>query len=97
MTHHNLLAGSVAALGLTLAASGAFAASKADSWFACQTWAPTKASSTLMTNCATWTRDAAARMRGAPCDPAKMSAQAMRERCAEFSSSARANAKPSNG
>ncbi|MFC3070454.1 hypothetical protein [Phenylobacterium soli] len=95
MTYRRLLAGSAVALGLTFAASAAFAASKADSWFTCQTWTPAKAAPPT-THCVTWTKSAAARLRAADCDPAKMSLQAMRERCAELSTSAQSGATSPN-
>ena len=95
MTNRSFMALSALALGLSITASTALAASKADGWFTCQTWTPAKASPP-MTHCVTWTKTAAARMRAAECDPAKMSTQAMREPCAELSASS-APATPSNG
>jgi hypothetical protein len=83
MTQRSLLAAGAAALGLIFWTSAALAASKADDWFKCETFAPSKASSP-MAHCVTWTRDAKGRMQ-AHCDPAKMSDAAMRARCAEMS------------
>ena len=94
MTYRNLLVG-VAALGLTLVASGAFAESTADARFTCHTWTPSK-TSPPMTHCVTWSREAQARLHASGCDPAKMPAEAMRARCAELSAEASSAAPSSN-
>jgi hypothetical protein len=85
MTKPNLMAASALALGLAIAASAAQAHGVGG--FICQTWNPSKAAPAV-THCVTWTGTAAAMMRAAPCDSAKISAGAMRERCAELSAAA---------
>ena len=95
MTQRSLLAAGAAALGLVLSASTALAAAKADSWFSCQTWTPSKASPP-MTNCTTWTRTARDRMR-TDCDRSTMSQSAMRERCKEPSTSSSPAEPPAHG
>jgi hypothetical protein len=85
MTKHNLMAASALALGLAIAASTAQAHGVGG--FICQTWSPSKVASSVI-RCVTWTREGATQMRAAPCDPAKVSAAEMRERCAELSASA---------
>ena len=95
MSHRSLLAAGAAAFGLALSASAALAASKADSWFTCQTWTPSKASPPV-TNCTTWTRTARDRMRS-DCDRSTMSQSAMRERCKELSTGSSPAAPPAHG
>ena len=63
-----------------LAGSVAFAAHSAGE-YVCQTWNPAKTGRTV-THCATWTREAAARMRAANCNPEMMTDAAMRAQCA---------------
>lgn len=95
MTFTKPIAGAAGVLLLILTGSAALAASKADNWFVCQTWTPTKASPPV-THCLTWTRQAAARMRAADCDPAKMTEAQMRAKCAELSKSQAPAATPPN-
>jgi hypothetical protein len=85
MTYRKLLAGSSFVLGLVLATSAAEAHGLGG--FACQT-ASTSKNTAPMTHCTTWTREAAARMKSADCDPAAMSGDAMRQHCAEMSAKA---------
>jgi hypothetical protein len=85
MTKRNLITASALALGLAIAASAAQAHGVGG--FICQIWNPSKAAPSV-THCVTWTREATAQMRAAPCDPAKMSVGAMRDRCAELSAAA---------
>ena len=68
------------AIFFALAGSVAFAAHSAAE-FVCQTWNPAK-TGRAVTHCVTWTREAAARMRAASCDPAMMGDAAMRAQCA---------------
>jgi hypothetical protein len=91
MTKLNLMAVSALALGLSIAASAAQA--HGIGGFICQTWNPSKAAPPI-THCVTWTREATAQMRAAPCDPAKMGAEAMRERCVDLSAAADRAAAP---
>jgi len=72
------IAGLAGALFVVLGGSVAFAASAGG--YACQTWNPTKASPAV-THCLTWTREAAANMRAANCDPAMKGDAAMRAEC----------------
>ena len=75
------------AVFFALAGSVAFAAGGDP---VCQTWSPAKTGRTV-THCATWTREAAARMRAGGCDPAKMTDAAMRAQCATMISGDRTN------
>lgn len=68
------------AVFFALAGSAAFAAHGAGEYI-CQTWNPAKTGRTV-THCATWTREGAARMRAAGCDPTDMNDAAMRAQCA---------------
>jgi hypothetical protein len=79
MTISKLAAGVAGALFVALAGSAAFAAHGAGLYL-CQTWSPAKAGPPV-THCVTWTREAAARMRAAACDPANMTSAAMRAQC----------------
>ena len=78
MTIHKLSA--AGALIVALGGSTAAAAHGAGD-YVCQTWSPAKTGRTV-THCATWTHEAAARMRAAGCDPAKVGEAAMRAQCA---------------
>jgi hypothetical protein len=89
------IAGIAGALVVALGGSVAFAAHNAGA-YVCQTWNPTKVSPPV-THCVTWTREAAARMRAAPCDPATMTPAQMRERCAELTARAERSAPPPAG
>lgn len=75
-----LAASAAGALFIVLTGSAAIAAEDA---FACQTWNPSKIAP-AMTHCVTWSREAAALMRAAPCDPKTMTPAEMRARCAEM-------------
>ncbi len=77
------------AIFFALAGSAAFAAHGAGD-YVCQAWNPAKTGRTV-THCATWSREAAAGMRAAGCDPAKMTDAAMRAQCATMSSGDRTN------
>jgi hypothetical protein len=90
MTIRTLLAVGAMALGLSVATA---AAAHGIGGFICQTSNISKGAPP-MTHCVTWTKEAAKRMREAPCDPSKMSAAEMRQRCAEMSAAATT---PSNG
>jgi hypothetical protein len=68
------------ALIVALGASAALAANGAGA-YVCQTWSPAKTGRAI-THCVTWTREAAARMRAAGCDPAMMGDAAMSVQCA---------------
>lgn len=81
MTTRQFLAGSAIALGL---ATGSAASAHGVGGFICQTFNMAK-NTPPTTHCVTWTREGKAMMQSAPCDPAKMSAAEMRERCAELS------------
>lgn len=83
MITHQFLAASAVALGLAAASA---ASAHGVGGFICQTFNMAK-NVPPTTHCVTWTREAKAMMRAAPCDPAKMSAAEMRERCAELSAS----------
>ena len=72
------------ALGLSIATA---AAAHGVGGFICQTSSISKGAPPV-THCVTWTREGAARMREAPCDPSKMSVAEMRKRCAEMSAAA---------
>ena len=85
MITRQFLAASAVALGLA-AASAASASAQGVGGFICQTFNMAK-NVPPTTHCVTWTREAKAMMRAAPCDPAKMSTAEMRERCAELSAS----------
>jgi hypothetical protein len=76
-----LIAGAAAALLVTTVGSVALA--KGHDGYLCQTWNPVK-SGPAVTHCLTWTREAAARMRAAGCDPAMTNGSAMRSTCAEL-------------
>jgi hypothetical protein len=78
MTIHKLSA--AGALVVALAGSAAFAAHSAGA-YVCQTSNPAK-TARAVTHCVTWTREAAARMRAAGCDPTMMGDVAMRAQCA---------------
>ena len=80
MTMTKFAAGAAAAVAAALLATAAFAA-QGEGGYTCQIWSPAKAGLPV-TRCLTWTKVAAARMRAAPCDPAKMSQGAMRAECA---------------
>lgn len=90
MTIRTVLAASAAMLSLSIATA---AAAHGVGGFMCQTFNMSK-NTPPMTHCVTWTREAAKRMREAPCDPSKMSVEEMRRRCAEMSAAPTA---PSNG
>jgi hypothetical protein len=77
MTIHKLSA--VGALVVALGGPAAFAAHNAGA-YVCQTWNPAK-TGRAVAHCVTWTREAAARMRAAGCDPATMGDAAMRVQC----------------
>lgn len=91
MTITKLAAGAAGALFVALTGSVAFA-SQSEGGYVCQTWSPAKASPPV-TNCVTWTRVGAARMRAAPCDPAKMTFASMQAQCEAFMGAER-NAPP---
>lgn len=78
MTQSKFVAGG--AILAALIASAAFAAHGAGD-YVCQAWSPAKTGRTV-THCITWSREAAAQMRAAGCDPAMMSDAAMRAQCA---------------
>lgn len=84
MTMRTMLAASALTLGLTVATA---AAAHGMGGFMCQTFNMSK-NTPPTTHCVTWAKEAAKRMREAPCDPAKMSADEMRRRCAEMSAAA---------
>ncbi len=84
MIIRSILAGSVIALGL---ATAVMAASQSSGSFVCRAWNSSK-NTPAVTHCMTWGRDNEARMQTAPCDPASMSSEAMRVRCAELSGAA---------
>ena len=92
MTMRTLLAVGALALGLSVATA---AAAHGVGGLICQTFNMAK-NTPPTTHCVTWTKAARALMRAAPCDPAKMSAQAMRGRCAELSATT-PNPAPPNG
>jgi hypothetical protein len=83
MITRQFLAASAVALGLAAALA---ASAHGVGGFICQTFNMAK-NTPPTTHCVTWTREAKAMMRAAPCDPAKMSTAEMRERCAELSAS----------
>jgi len=83
MTTRQFLAASAFALGL---AAGSAASAHGVGGFICQSFNMAK-NTPPTTHCVTWTREAKAMMRAAPCDSAKMSAAEMRQRCAELSAS----------
>jgi hypothetical protein len=83
MTTRQILAASAVAIGLSAASA---ASAHGVGGFICQTFNMAK-NVPPTTHCVTWTREAKAMMRAAPCDPAKMSAAEMRDRCAELSAS----------
>jgi hypothetical protein len=93
MTTRQFLAASAVALGLAAASS---ASAHGVGGFICQTFNMAK-NVPPTTHCVTWTREAKAMMRAAPCDPAKMSAAEMRERCAELSASPAPASPPVHG
>jgi hypothetical protein len=94
MTTRLFLAGSTFALGLAAAASGVSAHGVGS--FVCQTFSTAK-NAPPATHCVTWTREARAMMKAAPCDPAKMSATEMRRHCAEMSARAAPAVAPDQG
>ena len=93
MTTRQLMAGSAFALGLAAATA---ASAHGVGSFICQTFSMAK-DTPATTHCVTWTRDAKAMMRAAPCDPAKVSTAEMRQRCAELSASPPAATSPAHG
>ena len=93
MITHQFLAASAVALGLAAASA---ASAHGVGGFICQTFNMAK-NTPPTTHCVTWTREAKAMMRAAPCDPAKMSAAEMRERCAELSASPAPASPPVHG
>lgn len=52
----------------------------------CETWNPSKITPPA-THCITWTKQARARMRSAPCDPKTMTSDQMRAKCAQMMAS----------
>jgi hypothetical protein len=80
MTMTKLAAGAAGALLVTLAASAALAS---EGGYMCQTRSPAK-NAPPATHCISWTRQGAARLQAASCDPAKMAYAAMRDTCADF-------------
>ncbi|QUD90992.1 hypothetical protein [Phenylobacterium montanum] len=90
MTMRTISAAGALTLGLSVATA---AAAHGVGGFICQTFNMAK-NTPPTTHCVTWTKEAAEHMREAPCDPSKMSAAEMRQRCAEMSA---ASATPSNG
>jgi hypothetical protein len=92
MTTRQFLAGTALALGLAAASA---ASAHGVGGFICQTFNMAK-DTPPTTHCVTWTREAKAMMRAAPCDPTKMSAEEMRRRCAEMSAKADRTANPAS-
>jgi hypothetical protein len=92
MTINKLCAGAAGALVVVLAGSVAVAAQTAA--YRCQTWNSSKVGPAA-THCMTWTREAAARMRAAHCDPAMMGDAAMRAQCLAMANSHPGDAAPS--
>lgn len=90
MTMRKMLAAGALTLGLSVATA---AAAHGMGGFMCQTFNMAK-NTPPTTHCVTWTKEAAKRMREAPCDPSKMSAAEMRQWCAAMSA---APTNPSNG
>lgn len=95
MTITKLGVGVVGALFVALAGSAAVAAQSAGA-YVCQTWNPSK-NSPAVTHCVTWSKEAAARMHAAPCDPKTMTDAQMRARCAELTAEAERSAPPQAG
>jgi hypothetical protein len=93
MNNSKLAAGAAGALLIALAASAAFAG---EGGYMCQTRSPAK-NAPPATHCITWTRQGAARLQAASCDPAKMAYGAMRDTCADFMAHPEPSAPPTAG
>jgi hypothetical protein len=88
-----LAAGAAGALLITLAPSAGLPAEGGDLG---QTRSPAK-TAPLAPHCITWTRQGAARLQAASCDPAKMAYGAMRDTCADLMAHPEPSAPPAAG
>jgi hypothetical protein len=93
MTISKLAAGVAGALLVTFVASAALAG---EGGYMCETRSPSKFAPPA-THCITWTRQGAARLQAASCDPAKMAYGAMRDTCADFMAHPEPSALPTAG